>query len=165
MSYPILKEAETAIHGPKGIGGWLGLMAIAMPIGLVKIIINASEREGFTAAELDVLSRYPGGLFVAHIEAMIPFVAVGVAIALCILFFGTDRRFVGAYIAAWLFYPVFWLLDLGVVSYILGLDLLPLASDSLDDKDSIEMFGSFAGCLIWVLYLINSRRVANTFVE
>jgi Protein of unknown function (DUF2569) len=160
--------AVTPVSGPSGFRGWLVLLAIGV-IGSPMIMISAFVQSG----DLDssTFNKYPAivtadsGLYLALI-----------ALQICTAFFMARRarRFVSFYIATAtamiVFEPVKFLLTIEIAGLTVGVSGLAVLQQYFKDHDPdpeaiTRWVSSSIGLVVWIFYVIRSRRVANTFVR
>lgn len=153
MSHPQSSAANSEL---RGIGGWLVLVAIGQVLGPIQLFIGLVMYQTGTPA--GVWSAYPVAMAV---ELLMTLTLIGIAVWTSILFFGKrksfPRMFTIEWVAATLYFPLtsFWAAaatGLPVSSFVAGEDWLRWIALS------------FVGFL-WVLYVQQSVRVRNTFVE
>lgn len=152
--------------GPKGLGGWLILVAIGLivtPIKLGLLMINTFVplfKDGTMQALTTPGSEHYHPLW----TLIVGYEMVGNSLfALCfigltVLFFSRSRRFPRLYIVA----------VLANLAFLLGDGLIGSQIPALASSDNIESVGEIAkslvACCIWVPYMLVSKRVKNTFV-
>lgn len=152
--------------GPKGLRGWLILVAIgliATPIKLTLLLLN-TFLPLFTDGTVQALTTsgsehyHPLWIVIVGYEAVGNSVFILVFIGLAVLFFSRSRRFPRLYIVALLANLAFLLGD-----ELIGSQIPVLVSS--DNTESIrEIAKSLVACCVWVPYMLVSKRVKNTFV-
>lgn len=153
--------------GPEGLGGWLilvGLGLVFTPLRLVALLMPIYPSI-FRNGAWEMLTT-PGSQAYHPLWApLIIFEMVGngilvlVSLALIALFFRRSRRFPKLYIA----FLVAGLLFIGLDTWLASI-VLP-DEPLLDPETARELARSLIAVVIWVPYMLRSKRVANTFVR
>ncbi len=161
MSQPDLSDA------PRGLGGWLVLVGIGVvfgPLRLIFILLTLHLpffQDGTYTSLTDPGSPYyhpywkPFILFEIGGNLLI----LGLCIWLVYLFFSKHRRFPKVFIFVQIFSPAF------IVSDTFGVTLILPDIEALDPETARELISSVIGAMIWVPYMLVSKRVKATFVE
>lgn len=162
--------------GPEGLGGWLILVALGLIVSPIQLGFELAEiyrpllEEGIWA-ELTT----PGGAI--YHSAWAPFLGGEIAfnalnilaqLFLIHLFFTRRRIFPNFFIVLALIRPVFIFFDahLGARVYNEAVAGLDLPVEPVFDADTAKNFArSLASALVWVPYMIFSKRVGNTFTR
>jgi phosphotransferase system glucose/maltose/N-acetylglucosamine-specific IIC component len=159
---------------PRGLAGWLVLVAIGLILGLLNrissIVTTAAIFATGTAARLNdpasagYIPRYRGLLTFEETAHVIFFT---VNVILLAFFFSKRRFFPNTYIAFLLAYALYTSAD-----YVLTARSLSHASDAVRQHMADSMLhsefgavGAVLAVLVWGLYMTKSRRVRNTFVR
>lgn len=153
--------------GPSGLGGWLILVGFGLIWGRLRVL-GSLVRDFvpiFRDGTWEVLTT-PGGeayhplwapLLVGEVVGNLAFLAAG--LALIVLFFLRSRRFPALFIGT----------AVANLLYVLGdawLGSIVLPDEPMFDADTAREVGSSAvGVLVWVPYMLASKRVKNTFVR
>lgn len=149
--------------GPVGLGGWLVLPMLGMFLTPVIGVLGINQ----------LLPALDGGLaltsaqrLVIWLEVVTNIVFQGIApIALLVLFFKRARRFPTLY-AAWISLNLIIVLVDLVFAYNVFRDYYDTPGVTFWDQETTQLVGrSVFGVAIWVPYMINSRRVRNTFMN
>jgi len=151
----------------EGLGGWLilvGLGIVISPLRMISVLVPLYH-EMFSTGSFETLTT-PGTEAYHPLWAPVVYgeitlnVAIGLAwVFIAILFFSRKKAFPKWYIGTVIFSLVFVISDVLVVKY-----LLP--NESVLDPDTIKEFTrSLATCLIWVPYMLVSKRVKATFIR
>lgn len=150
----------------KGLGGWLILVGIGVVISPIVMLVQMSDFiqifEGNTWAALttpgsDFYQPYLGSLVIGEfIFNSLMFIA---KIYLIYLFFSKHYMFPKVFIVLSIVTVVFFLIDTWLVTLILP-DASVINSDTIQ-----EFLRSFIPAVIWVPYMLVSKRVKATFVE
>ena len=157
---------ENLQNGPSGLGGWLILPAIGlviMPFRVGAILLQIFVPI-FTDGTWEILTT-PGsdqyhplwaGLIIFEFLGNLGFIIAG--IALVSLFFSKSRLFPKTYIAFLLINLCFILIDAWLGSFV-------ITDEPMFDPDTTkELVRSLVAVVIWVPYMMFSKRVRNTFV-
>jgi len=153
-------ENPPKLYGPVGLGGWLILIAIHV-IGSILATIGALALYLPLIPEVNASpEEYPSGLFAVLVFDLLIFLAfLAVEIFQLVCFFKKRRLFPKIYIGLSLAYIAWPLLDAG--SY-----WLVAPDEPVFDPDTIKaLVRSIGSALIWISYMLQSKRVANTFVN
>jgi len=153
--------AQPARDGPVGIGGWLILPLIGLVLTPIKGVGFLAQHAGMSFAHLNGAQ-----IALVYAELIGNFVLLIVLpIMMLVLLFKKRRTFPGLFVK-WAFAGLaFTLLDL-IFGYAFFKDAYE-ASDTefMDAATWREVARSIFAVVVWVPYMLNSRRVANTFVE
>ena len=148
----------------KGIGGWLMLLAIGVWLSPFRTIISLLKvTEGVNP---DVLARY----YPAFVGEMVLFaILIIMQIIVVVLMMRKSWRFVPMLIAMSLYMLVRPLLDIVWGSTILSAGSgqpFRVFAEAMATPDVIAgWITTTISLCIWMLYVMRSRRVANTFVR
>jgi hypothetical protein len=151
---------------PSGLAGWLILVCLGLllsPLRMIVLLVQVyapifqdGSWEAVTTPGADAYHALWAPILITELVGNTAFVAAG--FVLLVLFFNKSRRFPRLFIA----YQVANLL------FILGdawLGSLVLTREPMFDPDTLrEFIRSLIGGLIWIPYMLVSRRVKNTFV-
>ena len=152
---------------PAGLGGWLilvGLGPIGAPLRLAVFlgqtfppIFQDGTWEVLTTPGSEVYHALWAPLLILELVGNVLFIAA--ALVLLLLFFKRSHRFPGLFIAYIVLNVLFILSDAWLGS-------LVLTDEPIFDPDTArEFFRSLVGGVVWVPYMLVSKRVRNTFVE
>lgn len=162
MNDELRTESRSA---PSGLGGWLivvGLGLVAAPIRML-IIIGQTFPPIFLDGAWEVLTT-PGSdiyhplwapLLIGEIAGNLAFVGAGVA--LLVFFFRRSRRFPTLYIVVAVASLLFIIADAWLGSLVLPNEPM------LDRGTAREVGRALVVVLVWVPYMLVSKRVKNTF--
>ncbi|MBB3299464.1 hypothetical protein FHT72_003757 [Rhizobium sp. BK077] len=149
------KRTTDPVNGPSSFGGWLLLLAIAEVMGLLKTLASV-------ASSMETYAKYSaveGGELVAVGEAALSFALVILQVVVIWFMFKKDRMFPRLFFYQWIAIPVAFVLDLALVSSVLGV--------SVNQLLKAEVVGPSVAAFIvtglWVWYVSKSVRVRNTF--
>jgi hypothetical protein len=150
----------------EGLGGWLVLVAIGIVLSPLQIIILLSgSMDMFSNGTWDVLTTPGteaynslwGPMIIAEMSINIGLIIAWIYIAF--LFFGKKMAFPKWYISILLFTLVFIFIDALAVS-----SLIP--NEPIFDADTgKEFIRSLFVVMVWVPYMMISKRVKTTFVN
>jgi hypothetical protein len=151
----------------EGLGGWLilvGLGIVLSPLRIVYFIIQTYS-EVFTNGSWEILTT-PGNASYNHLWAplLIGELAINIGLLLtwvfiAYLFFTKKRLFPKFYIAILLFTLAFILIDSLAMKSVLPDEPV------FDEATIMEFVRSLIASLIWVPYMLVSKRVKATFVK
>ena len=145
---------------PSGIGGWLLVVAaqlalapfVMLPAPLFVIIgLARGTITLHSAGHLTIL-----GLF-ALVSLAYGLSGVAASVALNIIFYRKSSRFPRYF--CWFYLAVIGA-NIVICMLLLQLPRVPASSDPLVNLGRIALWA-----LVWILYILRSRRVRNTFVE
>ncbi|HEY8156591.1 MAG TPA: DUF2569 domain-containing protein [Myxococcota bacterium] len=150
-----------------GLGGWLALVGLGLvisPLRLAAVLIQTFPPI-FQGGTWEALTSPGSEVYHALWAPLLMFELVGnsafilVSLILLFLFFKRSRRFPNLYIAYAVANLLFILCDAW-----LGSRVLP--DEPMFDPDTArELSRSLIAGAVWIPYMLNSQRVANTFVE
>jgi hypothetical protein len=143
-----------------GLGGWLivvGIQIVLTAIASVGAIVIHAALVAELSASPD---SYPSGLFpILAFEVLCLFAFLVVEIIQCVFFFKKRRLFPKIYIGLSLAYIAWPLLDSGAY-WLIDPD------EPFFDQDTLKaLVQSIGSAVVWIWYMIESKRVANTFVN
>jgi uncharacterized protein DUF2569/uncharacterized protein DUF4339 len=148
----------------KGIGGWLILVAIGQVLAPVKLFISIAQYYGTLDREL--IEKFP--LAFAG-EGLLNLALVVLCVSTAILFFRKSRRFraffVYEIVASAIFLPIDALWVAATIGTATGRSLAELLPTLFEPKEMAQIIVVVIVGGLWIIYLFNSRRVANTFVN
>lgn len=154
-------------EAPKGIGGWLILVAIGIVVAPFKIlfILSTVHVPIFRDGTLEYLTNpendayHPFWAPYIYGEVLTNGLILIASIYLIYLFFTKDHRFPPTYIFLQVFGLVFVIVDSALIKVV-------LPSEPVFDPETVGyLFGSTISLAIWVPYMLLSKRVKATFVE
>lgn len=151
------KRTTDPVNGPSGFGGWLLLLAIAEIIGLLKTlaaVANSME----TWAEY---SSVDGGKVVIAGEAVITATLVILQVVVVWFMLKKDRLFPTLFFYQWIAIPVAFVLDIALVSAVLGVGVKQLLTAEIVSPS----VAAFIVTGLWMWYVSKSVRVRNTFID
>ncbi len=154
--------------GPRpltGIGGWLALLAFGVtlaPLFIFGSLITYYSSPDITAA----LTTIPTAMI---LEAILNVALFGMSFFVVFSFYRKKKNFPNIYMLfmafAFLIYPLNALI-VAVSLWNLGYSFGSVFAEVLSEQAAIKsMIQTVFGGIVWSLYLIRSRRVANTFIH
>lgn len=151
---------------PNGLGGWLVLVAIGLVISPLRLlaflvqtyppILSDGTWDVLTTPASDAYHPLWAPLLVFEFIGNVAFVVVG--FWLLTLFFLRSARFPKSYIWVALLNLAFIVLDAWLTTFVLPDEAM------FDPETAMELARSLVAAVIWVPYMLLSRRVRNTFV-
>jgi hypothetical protein len=141
-----------------GLGGWLVLLGAGLVISIPRFVLSMGTY--YSNVSADLWKRFPTALWG---EAILNALVFWLLIYTVVLFFRKSRRFPRFLIVLYISVIALPAVDLGWVSF-----TLPGAANELNGLGTEEirsMVVSVVGALIWIPYVLLSRRVNNTFIE
>jgi len=154
------------VDGPRGIGGWLILVAIQVCLNPVTLLFGTFDNpESFQAATWHNLTLPDSAAY--HVlwapllifELLTNLSLLAVSVVLVPLFFSKHRWFRWGYLAFLIARMLLLGLDLALGSRI------PAVQEYLGPKEFTELGRATVAALIWGGYVLVSVRVRNTFVR
>ncbi len=160
-------DAPDAQPGPSGLGGWLILVGFGLLLAPLKLlgfvvqsfppIVQDGTWEVLTTPGSEAYHPLWAPLLLGELVVNLAFIGAGVALLL--FFFLRSRRFPTLYIAVTIANLLFLLSDAWLGSIV-------VPDEPMFDADTARELGrSVVGALIWVPYMLASKRVKNTFVR
>ncbi|MGY4509322.1 DUF2569 domain-containing protein [Bradyrhizobium sp. USDA 3650] len=145
-----------------GIGGWLGLVAFGQVVGLLRLLVSLGQY--YTSIDEQIWKQFPTAMWG---EAFLNAVFVSLVICTIVLFFQYSRHFPRAFVLQMITVICMPLLDALWVAFIIGATTGQSLGSSfhLDEKDGGQLIVAVISALIWIPYVMRSRRVANTFTK
>ena len=150
----------------KGLGGWLILVGIHLVLGPVFILAGLRREilpffsdgawDAFTTPGTEFYTPYAGPLIVG--ETVFSLGALLFSLYLLILFFKKHYFFPKAYIAFRIIFPLVVLLDSWLCSETFGIPMM-------NPEEAREFMRIVIPSVIWILYMLKSKRVKLTFVH
>lgn len=158
---------NTSTDEPKGLGGWLVLPGIGLIITPFTIMWQVLTefvpifRDGYWEVLTTPGSEAYHWLWGPTLifELLGNAVLAVFAVFLLALYFMKNYRFPKLYIAFLAFNVVFLTVDLVAVYQVLA------SSGEFEGEGVRDLFRGVVGALIWIPYMLTSKRVKNTFVK
>lgn len=153
-------EAPADEGGPRGLGGWLIIPLIGLVVTALIIASKLYSDVGSVAYLLTLMRRGFRLLDVQWAPAVVSIACelglLVLAIVLMVQAYRRKRAFVWNFVTYLALLPVWSLLAATV---------LGAGGAALGPADLRMFIRDAAGSLIWIAYMLQSRRVRNTFVE
>lgn len=155
-----MNQSLIASSEPKGIGGWLVLVAIGLIVSPIRLAysIIADYLPTINSSEWTTLN-FPAFKNLFYGELVVNSLFILFAVVLLVLFFTEDRRFPKCIIAFYIANVTFVIVDFAIASYH---PLIRLAANP--EGGIMEVVRSVIAAAIWIPYFLVSQRVKNTFV-
>tara|TARA_B100000029_G_C16898378_1_gene713071 strand:+ start:79 stop:516 length:438 start_codon:yes stop_codon:yes gene_type:complete len=142
---------ETIQKELKGIGGWLILTAIGLPL---MIIVRLFSNYYMFTNLIPIMEEEMVSIFT--ILLITDMVYICYAGYLVFLFFNKDYKFPEQM-------KIFYIVS--IAYNVLSLYMFSINGLELESSDYRELFNSFIAAAIWIPYYNKSIRVKNTFIE
>lgn len=162
---PPTPPAALADNEPRGLGGWLILVMIGLILSPIKIgiLIGSIVFPLFQGGTWEVLTTpgsehyHPLWAPLLIFEFTINGTLILAGVALLVLFFTKSRRFPRMFILYVAVTLIFQIAD-----YVLGEQIPAVAAESAES--TVEIARTVITAIIWVPYMLVSKRVKNTFI-
>lgn len=153
------KNAEPELSG---ISGWLALLAFGQVIGIVRLIVSTAQYVQSIRADLWMQFST-----VFWSEIAMNVALIGLAIWTAVLLFSHSRKFPAFFILQMICAVLVPLVDLlCVASYFSAALNRPFSEFFIIEPLQIgQTFVAAISATIWVIYVLRSRRVTNTFTR
>jgi cytochrome b561 len=152
-----VRATDAEKHALKGIGGWLGFLALVQILGLLRVVAGFAE----SVTTYAPIAAIPGAKLAIAAELLINIGLVALTLATTIALFRHKKAFISLFMYQWLAAPIASFTNVVVVSGALGVP----QSDLITSDDVVKVFASFLAGGLWVWYTRYSVRVANTMVN
>jgi len=149
-------------RGPVGIGGWLLFVAFCQVLATFALPVTLAYQY-LDPDYLKVFKQFP---LVAYGELALNVAAVALAFATTLLLFRKSRHFPRMFILECVASAVVPVLDLGWTGLAFSIELGRPISEFLEvEQQEIRQFIlAVIGAVIWITYMLRSKRVRNTFI-
>jgi uncharacterized protein DUF2569 len=163
----VLGGVDDRTENLKGLNGWLILVGIGVVLGPVRLLFEVTTLfyPIFTDGTWQLLTNANSEQFIPYFGVLIISEVISntliilASLYLIVLFFRKRRAFPTVYITIVLLSFLFILLDAWVVTFI-------FPEIPMFDSSTLHELGRGAGSLvIWVPYMLVSKRVKATFIE
>jgi Protein of unknown function (DUF2569) len=144
----------------------MGLGQILGPLRTLAEMAEAARLPVDAAAEA-AFKIIPGASILVSVEDGAPWVLLALTIVSTVIFFRKSRHFPKVFIGSWLALIAYHALDFGVAAIVLRDYLTPaqLFDSMMADKTNMKAVVSIFMLIPWVLYVLKSERVKNTFIK
>jgi len=150
----------------KGLGGWLILVALGVVIGPIRLsfLIVSTYSPIFNDGTWGLLTNPVSESYIPYFSPLLIFEILGnvifilIGIYMIYLFFSKHYLFPKIFIPYYIASLIFILLDAWLVSLIFDIPIF-------DPETMRELGRTLIGVLIWIPYMLVSKRVKVTFVE
>jgi Protein of unknown function (DUF2569)/GYF domain 2 len=142
-----------------GLGGWLGLLGFGLVTGILRTLVKTGQ--SWSEVDSRIFQQFPLASYGGLILDVVWFVLFIYTIA---LFFNKSRKFKPFFI---------WFLIAGMLVPLVSIAWIRITIPSnnigvgnmFGSEEVAQMIVSFIGAVLWIPYILKSRRVANTFVN
>jgi len=143
-----------------GIGGWLGLLAFGQVVGILRLIVSLGQY--YTTIDEQIWKKFPTAIWG---EAALNAAGIWLAVYTTVLLFRYSRHFPRFFVWQMIMVICMPLLDLLWIAFIIaGSTGQSIGSSlTLEPREGGQIIAGVIGALIWIPYVMRSRRVANTF--
>ncbi|MDN7127221.1 DUF2569 domain-containing protein [Pseudidiomarina sp. 1APR75-33.1] len=148
----------------KGIGGWLYLVAFGVIVSPLFLAVEYLPMlVDYMNGAYEITANPNSKSFVPHLELLLNVEMLAnafmllVSLALLYLFFSKHRWFPRVFIFLCVFSPLFLIADAWIVH-----KLMPELV-AIDEATVLDIIRAIIYALIWVPYMLISKRVKNTF--
>jgi hypothetical protein len=145
-----------------GIGGWLGLLAFGQMMGILRLLVSLGQY--YTTLDPQVTAKFPTAVWG---EAAMNAVVIWLCVYTAVLFFRHSRNFPRFFIWQMIAVICMPIVDLLWVAFMISLASGRPFTEflTLEAKEGAQIIAAVIGALIWIPYILRSRRVANTFTK
>ncbi|WP_426435902.1 DUF2569 domain-containing protein [Bradyrhizobium genosp. P] len=167
MREPVV-DAEDAAHfkdvKPKltGLGGWLALIGFGQLAGILRFLVAIGEY--YSSMDGQLFEKFPTTMWGEAVMNGAQFCLYAYTAA---LFFRRSRSFPRFFIlqfVATICMPIVALLWAAfTIAFATGRTFVEFLS--FDAKDTGQLIATSIAALVWIPYILKSRRVANTFTQ
>jgi hypothetical protein len=149
--------------GPVGLGGWLVIPLLGL---FLAPVVAASQAEDFLGiADAWPFLSIPQAAFIGAELAVNAFLSVIVPIVLLVFAFKRLEIFPLVYVVWAAARPVIVIVD-AVLGYWMFQETFEADGEAMFDKETLKSLSqSIWAAVIWIPYMIVSKRVENTFVK
>jgi hypothetical protein len=158
---PIAAADEVAANEPRGIGGWLLIVAVGQVIGPLGLLVTLGQ----TFFDPDALKGFEQFPLASYGELAFHLALMLLAIPTAVMFFRKSRYFPRVFICQLV--AAFVIPALSVVWTALTLSAQLGGSVGeflvLEPQEKTQFMLTIVAALIWIPYTLKSRRVRNTF--
>lgn len=163
MSDTIIPAQPPPRDGPEGIGGWLILPMIGLIGTPIRAIFQLSQMASVWDNLQYLTAAQTAFIFIEAIGNV--FIIIAFPIFLLVLFFNRKQSFPRFYVIWAIAEVAFTIADLIAAKILFG-DVFEASGTELMDSDTWQdLLRGLVLVAIWVPYMLNSRRVRNTFIQ
>jgi hypothetical protein len=146
----------------KGVSGWLGLLAFGQVVGIARLMWSLGMY--YTTIDARVWERFPTLIWG---ETALNAAMICLWVYTTVLLFRHSHHFPRIFIWEMIFGICLPLIDLLWVGLIISLATNTPFSEHLtiEPKEGARMIVGLISAIIWISYVLRSRRVANTFTQ
>ncbi|WP_274627762.1 DUF2569 domain-containing protein [Arvimicrobium flavum] len=152
-----------AREGPEGIGGWLVLPIIGLILTPIQGVVQIGQYMGLMQS-FEFLTGPQATLLVLEIIANVA-IAIVLPAYLLRLLFSRKREFPRTYVVWAGINLAFLIADLMAAKILFGQAMAAARMTPIESETTQTFLRAIAMMAIWVPYMLNSRRVRNTFVH
>ena len=154
---------RTQREGPEGIGGWLILPTIGLVLTPLQGLMQLSEYAGL-GENFQFLTSAQGAFVILEIIGNVA-ITLALPVFLLYLLFNKRRAFPRVYVIWAAANLLFIIVDLIAAKALFG-EAFEAAGMELLDRETVQaILRAIVLVALWVPYMLNSRRVRNTFVR
>lgn len=154
-------DGPVAKTEPRGIGGWLIVVAIGQVVGLLRTFVVLGQYY-LDAENLNVFEQFPLAMYG---ELVLNIGLLLLAVTTAALFFRKSRYFPRLFICELVAVPGFVILGIIWMALAFSIHLdTPISEQFMVEREDIVQFSlAVVGALVWIPYVLKSRRVRNAF--
>jgi hypothetical protein len=147
---------------PSGIGGWLGLLAFSQIVGILRLVVSLGQY--YAKIDPEVWAKFPTAIWS---EAALNAAMIWLCVYSTVLLFRHSRKFPRVFIWQMVFVIFMPIVDLLLIASVISLATSQPIGNLLTIEPKVvgQMIAGGIGALIWIPYVLRSRRVANTFTR
>jgi hypothetical protein len=162
----VLYKAPQTDIGPQGLGGWLILVALGLIVSPIRI----------AAIEFTILGIFLDGTWSVLSDSSSEFYSPILAVIIPIEFVLNMAFIFGFLFLIYLFFtkssifPNWYMTIYAANLLVIILDMVAVKialpdEPMMDPETTSELMRSIGACVVWIPYMLKSKRVAATFVE
>ncbi len=154
----VWRSSKTNAAGePVGFGGWLILVVIGQTLAPLRTLGEL----GRSTSGYENLMMLPNGRATVYIEVALLLAFAAFQVVVAVAMYRKRRSFPTLFLYQWFAIPGLFILDMLLVSALLGVGVNAL----MDAEEIGSVSGTFIATGLWVWYIFKSVRVRNTFVH
>lgn len=151
--------------GPQGIGGWLVLPILVLVVTAVSALLQLATFSSLTEAAAGLRLNSMQVLVLSVQVVFNTIIGLIVPLILLYLLFRKDRRFPRLYVGWVAAYLLFVLAGMAVMHIVFGDVFRAIGVDFFNSETLLMLAASLIPVVVFVPYMLTSRRVRNTFVN